>query len=72
MPLPTKEQVLSWIQGLVATAISAAAGSVGAVIVAPETFNLNEGLSKLGQMALVFAIIAVANYLKQSPLPGKE
>lgn len=62
----------TWIRGLASAMIGAAANSVTVVIVAPETFNLSEGLPKLGSVALVSALVAVANYLKQSPLPGCE
>lgn len=59
-----------WIKGLCSACIGAAANSVTVIIVAPETFNLQDGLPKLGTVALVSAIVAAANYLKQSPLPG--
>lgn len=62
----------TWIRGLASAMIGAAANSVTVVIVAPETFNLAEGLPKLGSVALVSAIVAAAMYLKQSPLPGCE
>jgi hypothetical protein len=42
------------------------------MIVAPDTFNLQEGLAKTAAIAGVSAIVAVANYLKQSPLPGEK
>jgi hypothetical protein len=61
-----------WVKGLVSAVIGAAANSVTVIIVAPETFNLYEGLPKLGTVALVSAIVAAANYLKQSPLPGDK
>ncbi len=60
-----------WLKGLASAAIGAAANSVTVIIVAPETFNINEGLPKLGAVAAVSALVAVANYLKQSPLPGE-
>lgn len=62
----------TWIFGLISAAIGAAANGVTVVIVSPETFNLNEGLSKVATVSLVSAIVASANYLKQSPLPGEE
>jgi len=64
-----KENVLIWVKGLLSAAISAAAGSGALVIVDPMTFNLNEGLPKLGTVAATMAIVAVANYLTKSPLP---
>lgn len=62
-------KVLIWLKGLLSAAISSAAGSVGLVVIDPQTFNLQEGLSKLGTVAAALAIVAVANYLKKSPLP---
>jgi hypothetical protein len=59
-----------WLYGMVSAAISAGANSITVMIVAPETFNINEGLPKVGMVAAVAAFTGVANYLKQSPLPG--
>lgn len=61
-----------WLKGLLSAAIGGAATAISTMIVAPETFNLQEGLSKLGSVAAVSAIVNVANYLKVSPLPGRE
>ena len=58
-----------WLMGIAAGAVNGAATSVTAVIVAPEQFNIHEGLSKLGQMALVSGILGIALYLKQHPVP---
>lgn len=60
---------VQWAKGLVSAAIGAAANTVTVMIVAPETFNLEEGLSKVMSVAAIAALVAVANYLKQSPLP---
>jgi hypothetical protein len=62
--------VKAWIYGLISAAIGAAANTVTVMIVAPETFNINEGLGKVGMVAGISALVAVANYLKKSPLPG--
>lgn len=59
----------TWLKGLVSAAIGAAANSVTVIIVAPETFNLQEGLPKLASVAAISAMVAAANYLKKSPLP---
>ena len=63
------DKILIWVKGLLSAAISAAAGSGALVIVDPMTFNLNEGLPKLGTVAATMAIVAVANFLVKSPLP---
>lgn len=60
-----------WIHALVATAISAAASGVTAGIVAPDQFNFTHtGIIKLAELCGVNALVAVAAYLKQSPLPS--
>lgn len=62
----------AWLYGLASAAIGAAANTVTVMIVAPETFNLNEGLNKVLMAAGSSAIVAVALYLKQSPLPAAD
>ena len=64
--------IKSWVYGLASAIIGGAANTIAAVIVAPETFNLQAGLSKLCSMAGIWAVLAAANYLKQSPLPATE
>jgi hypothetical protein len=59
-----------WLHGLVAAAISSAASGITAAIVDPSAFNFTKsGLVKIGTLCGVNALIAVAAYLKQSPLP---
>jgi hypothetical protein len=58
-----------WLKGLASAVIGAAANGVTLVIVAPESFNLADGLPKLLTVMAVSAILAAAMYLKQSPLP---
>ena len=64
--------VYIWIYGMISAAIGAAANTVTVMIVAPETFNINEGLNKVFMVAGVSALVAVCSYLKKSPLPGCE
>jgi hypothetical protein len=59
----------TWLKGLCSAVISGAANAVTGVVVAPETFNFQEGLHKLGALVGVGAVIGLAGYLKQSPLP---
>jgi hypothetical protein len=61
-----------WLKGLMSAGIGGGATAVSTMIVAPDTFNLQEGLAKTAAIAGVSAIVAVANYLKQSPLPGEK
>ena len=59
-----------WLKGLVSAIIGGAANSVTVMIVEPSSFNLQEGLSKVGTVALVSGLVAACLYLKQSPLPN--
>lgn len=59
-----------WGRGLIAACIAAIANSVVVVIVDPVTFNLFQGgAGKLGQVALVSALMGGALYLKEHPDP---
>ena len=60
----------TWLKGLISAIIGGAASSVTVMAIDPMQFNVNEGLTKLGTVALVNTIIAAALYLKQSPLPN--
>ena len=61
--------VKKWVMGIAGGAINSAATSVTAMVVAPDKFNIHQGLGELGKMALVSAIIGIALYLKQHPVP---
>jgi len=67
-----KPKTTQWIRGLISAVIGGAANSVTVMIVEPTSFNFEEGIGKLGMVALVSAIVAAAMFLKQSPLPPKE
>jgi hypothetical protein len=66
-----------WLKGILAAAISGAAGGVltgfAAVGIDPQHFNLQAGMSATlriaGAAALINAAIGVAAYLQKSPLP---
>ena len=66
-----------WLKGLLAAAISGAAGGVltglAAVGIDPQHFNLQSGMAatfRIGAAAaLINAVIGVAAYLQKSPLP---
>jgi len=62
----------NWLKGLISAVVSGAANAITVVLVAPETFNLSEGLPKLFAVVVSGAIIGCAAYLKQSPLPGAD
>lgn len=61
-----------WLRGLIAAAVSAASNAVTVMIVEPQHFNMQDGLGKVGQVALVSAIVGAALYLKQHPVPDEE
>jgi hypothetical protein len=58
-----------WVKGLVAAIVGGAANAITVIVVDPINFNLAEGFGKVGQVAIVGALIAAAAYLKQSPIP---
>lgn len=60
----------TWLKGIVSAAIGAAANAITVMIVDPTNFNLQQNAGKVGMVALVAAIVAVAMYLKASPLPN--
>ena len=68
-----------WAKGLLAAAIAGAANGVitgfAAVGIDPGHFNLQAGLKPTleiaGVSAIMSALIGVAAYLKQSPLPSE-
>jgi hypothetical protein len=73
------KQVEIWLKGLLAAAISGAAGGIltglAAVGIDPQHFNLQAGAGatmRIGAAAAVInAIIGVAAYLQKSPLPAE-
>jgi hypothetical protein len=68
-----------WLKGILAAAISGAAGGVltgfAAVGIDPQHFNLQAGMGATlriaGAAALINAVIGVAAYLQKSPLPSE-
>ena len=60
------QRVRVWLSGLVAALVSGAATGITTSIVLPET-----SAEDLGKVMIMGALIGVAGYLKQSPLPGE-
>lgn len=58
------QRVRVWLSGLVAALVSGAATGITTSIVLPET-----SAEDLGKVMVMGALIGVASYLKQSPLP---
>lgn len=75
-----QEKLHVWLRGVASAAISGGSGGVvmgfAAMGIAPESFNFDGGMAKTMQLvgfaAVVSAVLGVANYLKQSPLPPEE
>jgi len=75
----TMNRVEIWLKGLLAAAISGAAGGVltglAALGIDPQHFNLQTGIGatlRIGAAAaLINAVIGVAAYLQKSPLPAE-
>ena len=60
----------NWARGLVGAFIQSASVVISTMIVDPETFNIGEGLAKVGMVALVSGIVGAALFLQKRPLPG--
>jgi len=73
-------RVQIWLRGIVAAAITGAAGGVltglAAVGIDPQHFNLKAGMAATLRIAaaaaLINAVIGVAAYLQKSPLPSGD
>jgi hypothetical protein len=65
------KSVRLWVKGLVAAAVGGAANSIVNIGIAPETFNFQDGLGRLAAAAGASAILSMALYLKQSPVPSE-
>lgn len=61
-----------WLRGLVAAAVGGASSAVTVMIVEPSHFNVEEGLMRVGKVALVSALVGAALYLKQHPVPEDQ
>jgi hypothetical protein len=60
-----------WVRGLAAAAVSSAATGVSAALVVPGDVQAVHPLL-IWKIAAVGAVVGVANYLKQSPLPAED
>lgn len=69
-----------WLKGLIGAGISGTASSlssgVASTYLAPEKFNVNEGLNNLIKMiaitAIVSFIVSITKYLSTKPLPDDQ
>lgn len=60
-----------WLHGILAAGVGGAATAISTMVVDPESFNFGPGMKKVGMVAFVAALVNVAAFLKQSPIPGK-
>ena len=65
---------IAWLHGLGAAFIGTAASSLGAILVAPDRFNLTtlSGLRNVVLASGLAGLSAAALYLKSSPLPALD
>lgn len=61
-----------WVRGLIAAVVSASSNALALWTVDPFTFNFEDGLLKMGKVALVSGLIGAVLYLKKHPDPWKE
>ena len=62
----------SWLKGLIHAGISGGTAAISTSIVAPDTFNFGNGLSKLISVAAISAIVSISKFLSTNPFPDKE
>jgi hypothetical protein len=75
-----RQKLRLWLRGLIAAGVSGGSGGimtgVAAIGIDSERFNLDAGLGHTMQIAaaaaIINAVIGVAAYLRQSPLPPEE
>lgn len=65
-----KRNKIVWFYGLASATVLGISHSITPMIVAPETFNFNGGLKKLGIVAMVSGLLGAMTYLSKSPLPA--
>ena len=59
--------------GIMAAIVGGASGGVSVVIADPATFNIFQGgAKKLAAVCLVMALVNMASYLKEHPVPDEE
>lgn len=61
-----------WARGLFAAILNALGGAITLVVVSPQDFNLRDGLTNLGTVALVLGLQGFGTYIKQHPDPWDE
>ena len=62
----------TWLRGIMGAVIGGGANGVTVMVIKPEEFNLQTGWPALWQFTCISALISLALYLKQSPVPPQE
>ncbi|HDZ39531.1 MAG TPA: hypothetical protein ENH62_14865 [Marinobacter sp.] len=70
MKKKTKARWIKWGKGLISAGIGGFSTGVTVAFVDPASFNIDTGLSNLLKVCVVAGVVAMFNYLKQSPLPA--
>lgn len=60
-----------WVRGLVAALVSGASTGIAAMLAVPEAVSLEAPIALL-KVCVIGAVVGVAGYLKQSPLPPED
>lgn len=58
-----------WLRGAIAAAVGGGANGITVMVIKPEDFNFTVGWSALWQFTAISAVVSLALYLKQSPVP---
>jgi hypothetical protein len=65
------KSLATWLKGLIAAVVSAAANVTTLAIADPQHFDPSKaGWHDLGTLVVVSAVVGAALYLKQSPVPS--
>jgi fructose-specific phosphotransferase system IIC component len=65
-------KVKAWLLGFLNGIVNGFFGGVAVVIVDPVKFNLTTEWKHLLYVCLIMALMAAANYLRQSPFPSEK
>lgn len=63
------KDVRIWAKGLINAGISGGTVVFSTMVIDPQTFNFGDGLSNLLKAAGISAIVSIAKYLSNNPMP---
>lgn len=61
-----------WIKGLLHAGVSGGTVAISTMVIAPETFNIHGGLTKLLSAAGISSIVSIAKYLSTNSFPDDD